>query len=210
MGELSEFKGDALMDRIDEIAYEVSDCGAEGVGGIGDTGVCHPGDMDETFEAALLDLEPGGMSGIIVTDSGCHLIVRTHVHRPTPKWPPPAGSQAASVAAADDTEYRTLHVLLKHEHAARLSSWRDPGGAAIKARSRQDAEDTLTAIRFKVNQAPKADQIRVFMQLAKTESDSGNASPGRHCHFENGCHDRKITVQIPKEGQPMTANDRVE
>ena len=36
MAELSEQKGDALVDKIDEIAFGVSDCGVENVGGIGE------------------------------------------------------------------------------------------------------------------------------------------------------------------------------
>eukprot|EP01052_Picozoa_sp_SAG31_P001294 SAG31_NODE_44_length_31168_cov_16.507290_4_plen_1779_part_00 len=190
MAELSELKGEALVDRVDEIAFSVSDCGHENVGGIGDTGICHPGDMDEVFEAALLRLEIGDMSAVVITDSGCHLIVRTRVDRPPPKWPPqrnmklPIGTDAPKLPSqepaisAPSGQFRALHILIKHQQSARLASWRDPEGEIIKARTKQEAEDMLAAIRFKVNEGNPEQRIKTFMELAQTESDSGNSQVG--------------------------------
>ena len=107
--------------------------------------------MDEDFEAALLHMDVGDMSGVVITDSGCHLIVRTKVDRPAPRWPPAAGQPQAAAAPPvavtlepavekDTTEYRTLHILVKHKDSARLASWRDPNGDnSIKVRCKPAA-----------------------------------------------------------------------
>eukprot|EP01044_Picomonas_judraskeda_P009626 COSAG03_NODE_1180_length_4634_cov_1.858655_6_plen_108_part_00 len=46
--------------------------------------MCGQGDMEEVFEAALLSLPMNGVSGVVLTDSGAHLILRTAINRPLP------------------------------------------------------------------------------------------------------------------------------
>ena len=57
------------------IAGERSDCSSFGAGG--DLGVFQRGQMQEPFENATYALAVGEMSGIVSTDSGLHIILRT-------------------------------------------------------------------------------------------------------------------------------------
>lgn len=72
---------EALHKKISEgadfadAAREVSDC-PSGSGG-GDLGHFGRGMMVPEFEQAAFDLEVGGLSGIVETDFGYHLILRT-------------------------------------------------------------------------------------------------------------------------------------
>ena len=43
--------------------------------------------------------------------------------------------------------YRAMQILIKHQQSARLASWRDPDGEAIKARTQVDAMDRLSTLR---------------------------------------------------------------
>jgi NIMA-interacting peptidyl-prolyl cis-trans isomerase 1 len=103
MAELSQYHGAELLERFDEIAHEVSDCGTEAIGGVADTGVCEQGDMDNRFEGAVMTLSIGEVSGVVLTDSGAHIILRTATDHPAPaaaSEPPPALAPTAAAAAA--------------------------------------------------------------------------------------------------------------
>jgi NIMA-interacting peptidyl-prolyl cis-trans isomerase 1 len=58
-----------------KIASQRSDCSSFRAGG--DLGAFGRGDMQAPFEDASFALEVGGMSGIVSTDSGYHIILRT-------------------------------------------------------------------------------------------------------------------------------------
>jgi len=61
--------------NFEETASKVSDCGSAQEGG--DLGEFGPGEMMKPFEDALLSLKVGEISGVVHTDSGSHLILRT-------------------------------------------------------------------------------------------------------------------------------------
>ena len=70
--------GGALVRAAQEfarIAREVSDCGS--AQNAGDLGAFGRGAMQAPFEAAAFGLQVGAMSGIVDTDSGVHLVLRT-------------------------------------------------------------------------------------------------------------------------------------
>ena len=75
LGQVQSYPGAKRADRFAALAGEVSDCGSAREGG--DLGVLHAGDMDEEFESAVLGLPVWGLSGVIGTDSGSHIILRT-------------------------------------------------------------------------------------------------------------------------------------
>ena len=59
---------------LGELATRESDCSSSRKGG--DLGYFKKGDMQKAFEDAAFGLDKGGMSDIVVTDSGVHLIQR--------------------------------------------------------------------------------------------------------------------------------------
>lgn len=58
-----------------ELATEHSDCSSHG--NKGDLGWFGPGQMQKAFEKGAYGLEVGGISGIVESESGVHLILRT-------------------------------------------------------------------------------------------------------------------------------------
>ncbi|CAG9312189.1 unnamed protein product [Blepharisma stoltei] len=65
----------AAGERFDAIARELSECGSAANGG--DLGFFTRGQMQKPFEDAAFELQPGQMSGPVVSDSGIHIILRT-------------------------------------------------------------------------------------------------------------------------------------
>eukprot|EP00899_Mesostigma_viride_P015236 jgi/Mesvir1/23713/Mv18660-RA.1 len=57
------------------LARTESDCGSAKEGG--DLGYFGPNQMQKPFEEAAFALEIGGLSGIVQSDSGAHIILRT-------------------------------------------------------------------------------------------------------------------------------------
>ncbi|KAG8852494.1 hypothetical protein FRB96_008682 [Tulasnella sp. 330] len=72
-GYADEIQGDPETFAL--LAQEHSDCSSHAKGG--DLGVFGRGQMQKPFEDATYALEPGAISGIVDTDSGVHLIMRT-------------------------------------------------------------------------------------------------------------------------------------
>eukprot|EP00308_Calcidiscus_leptoporus_P002567 CAMPEP_0119374030 /NCGR_PEP_ID=MMETSP1334-20130426/28430_1 /TAXON_ID=127549 /ORGANISM="Calcidiscus leptoporus, Strain RCC1130" /LENGTH=118 /DNA_ID=CAMNT_0007391963 /DNA_START=16 /DNA_END=372 /DNA_ORIENTATION=+ len=64
----------ATKEAFAKYATERSDCGSYKQGG--DLGVFGPGDMQKQFEEGTASTPVGGMSGIILSDSGYHIIFR--------------------------------------------------------------------------------------------------------------------------------------
>jgi NIMA-interacting peptidyl-prolyl cis-trans isomerase 1 len=64
-----------FADKFAELATQESDCSSHEKGG--DLGWFGRNQMQKPFEDAAFALEVGKMSGIITTDSGVHLILRT-------------------------------------------------------------------------------------------------------------------------------------
>ena len=62
--------------KFQAIAEEESDCGSAKKGG--DLGIFERGQMQKPFEDATFDLEVGQMSEPVHSDSGVHIILRTH------------------------------------------------------------------------------------------------------------------------------------
>eukprot|EP01098_Paradermamoeba_levis_P004870 TRINITY_DN2075_c0_g1_i1.p1 TRINITY_DN2075_c0_g1~~TRINITY_DN2075_c0_g1_i1.p1 ORF type:complete len:152 (-),score=28.64 TRINITY_DN2075_c0_g1_i1:115-570(-) len=60
---------------FESIASQYSDCGSAQNGG--DLGFFGPGEMQKPFEDTTFSLKVGETSGIISTDSGVHIILRT-------------------------------------------------------------------------------------------------------------------------------------
>ena len=69
----AQIRGDA--GRFAELARVHSDCSSHTHGG--DLGVFRAGQMQRAFEEAAFGLGVGEMSGVVRTDSGVHLILRT-------------------------------------------------------------------------------------------------------------------------------------
>ena len=107
--ELLKQGAEDLHARFAGLAREHSDCASAKKGG--DLGTLEKEEMDEAFEAAALALPEGGVSEVVSTDSGCHIIMAAHGPR------------------------RARHILVKHSESSRVASWRDPNGDAIGARS---------------------------------------------------------------------------
>jgi hypothetical protein len=74
--ELEQWRQDILAGKItfEDAAKQRSDCGSYARGG--DLGTFGPGEMMKPFEDATKALKVGEMSGMVVTDSGVHLIKR--------------------------------------------------------------------------------------------------------------------------------------
>ena len=65
----------ALLNEFAQMASTESDCGSAQDGG--DLGFFGSGQMMAAFEEATAVLPVGGMSGLVDTDSGTHIILRT-------------------------------------------------------------------------------------------------------------------------------------
>eukprot|EP00613_Pedinella_sp_CCMP2098_P005999 CAMPEP_0171612016 /NCGR_PEP_ID=MMETSP0990-20121206/10960_1 /TAXON_ID=483369 /ORGANISM="non described non described, Strain CCMP2098" /LENGTH=82 /DNA_ID=CAMNT_0012175669 /DNA_START=95 /DNA_END=343 /DNA_ORIENTATION=- len=74
ISELTEIQSSITPQNFQEMAQNRSDCGSFKNGG--DLGTFGHGDMMAPFEEATFALEVGGISGIVETDSGVHLIMR--------------------------------------------------------------------------------------------------------------------------------------
>ena len=111
--------------------------------------------MMAPFEEATAALPVGGLSGLVDTDSGTHIILRT-------------GPQG----------YRASHILVKHEGSRRKASWKDPEGGQIKDRTRATAVDMLQGYLDQLHALPAKQLPGAFAALAKTESDCGSAQDG--------------------------------
>eukprot|EP00617_Octactis_speculum_P001484 CAMPEP_0185778192 /NCGR_PEP_ID=MMETSP1174-20130828/91807_1 /TAXON_ID=35687 /ORGANISM="Dictyocha speculum, Strain CCMP1381" /LENGTH=114 /DNA_ID=CAMNT_0028466815 /DNA_START=14 /DNA_END=358 /DNA_ORIENTATION=+ len=72
--ELEEYQQVITAANFKEKAFERSDCGSFQSGG--DLGMFSSGQMMKPFEDATFALPVGGISDIIETDSGLHLIMR--------------------------------------------------------------------------------------------------------------------------------------
>ena len=75
MKEISALLPTVTPGNFAEVARKVSDCSSYARGGdLGDFG---RGAMQKPFEDATFALDVGAMSGIVSTDSGLHIILRT-------------------------------------------------------------------------------------------------------------------------------------
>ena len=175
--ELQQLEGQPRAKRFAELARDLSDCGTAREGG--DLGGLQAGEMMEEFEEAVAKLPPWTLSaGVIETESGSHIILRT----PTDYKPP--AEEAAAAAAPPTAEgamaeitgpYRASHVLVKHEGSARCASWRDPDGAVIRQRSKADARAVLDKIRADLAGVSPPQLYERFSALARVESDCASA-----------------------------------
>jgi NIMA-interacting peptidyl-prolyl cis-trans isomerase 1 len=163
LSQLGGLAGDALAARFAQLAGTESDCGSAKDGG--DLGVFGPGQMMAPFEEATAALGVGEISGLVDTDSGTHIILRTG----------PKG-------------YRASHILVKHEGSRRKASWKDPEGATIKTRTRDQAATMLESYRATLSAAGDPQTLlNQFAQMASTESDCGSAQDGGDLgFFESG------------------------
>ena len=75
VAELNEILKVINKDNFAQMSHERSDCGSFAQGG--DLGEFGPGAMMKPFEDAVLALQMGEISGIVDTDSGSHIIMRT-------------------------------------------------------------------------------------------------------------------------------------
>jgi len=73
--ELNEIAKRINKDNFGQMAFDRSDCGSFKQGG--DLGEFGPGAMMKPFEEAVRALSVGEISGLVETDSGTHLIMRT-------------------------------------------------------------------------------------------------------------------------------------
>lgn len=72
---LRGLKGVELNEKFQTLANEHSDCSSHSHGG--DLGQFKKGQMQKAFEDVSFGLQVGELSGIVSTDSGVHLILRT-------------------------------------------------------------------------------------------------------------------------------------
>ncbi len=77
IAEITKIRADIVAGRskFQDIARARSDCSSAQRGG--DLGTFGPGQMQRPFEEATYALAVGEMSGVVDTDSGVHLILRT-------------------------------------------------------------------------------------------------------------------------------------
>ena len=76
IAKLNEFRQRIVSgEDFAKLAVEHSDCGSHSSGG--DLGWFGPGQMQQAFEDGVKALKVGEMSGVIDTDSGVHIILRT-------------------------------------------------------------------------------------------------------------------------------------
>ena len=73
--ELTAIASTINKDNFAKMSFDRSDCGSFKQGG--DLGEFGPGAMMKPFEDAVLALNVGEISGLVETDSGTHLIMRT-------------------------------------------------------------------------------------------------------------------------------------
>ena len=69
--------GEDRAKLFSELAGALSDCGSAREGG--DLGELQLGDTDDEVEDAVLHLPVWGLSDVVKTESGCHIILRTPV-----------------------------------------------------------------------------------------------------------------------------------
>merc|ERR1712224_802402 len=74
LSRLRNFEGDELKEAFQDEARANSDCASYKKGG--DLGDFKTGDMQKSFEVATLELPVGGLSDIVESDSGAHLLLR--------------------------------------------------------------------------------------------------------------------------------------
>lgn len=123
--------------------------------------------MMAPFEDATVELSVGQLSGIVDTESGSHVILRT----------------SAEVAP----RYRASHILIKHEGSRRKASWKDPEGNQIKRRARDDAVASLQGFLAVLTPLSGGERMQKFATLASAESDCGSAQEGGDLDwFESG------------------------
>ena len=192
--QLRQLEGPQRAARFAELAQEVSDCGTAREGG--DLGELQAGEMMEEFEEAVAHLPPWTLSGVIETESGTHIILRT----PTDYKPsissnvataaPIVATQSASSQSSSEDEfdpvpapeltgpYRASHILVKHEESARCASWRDPDGTHICQRSKSAARGTLEKLRTKLEGVSPPQLYEQFSGFARVESDCASAKEG--------------------------------
>jgi peptidyl-prolyl cis-trans isomerase NIMA-interacting 1 len=77
VAELTQIRADIVSGRakFEDVAKARSDCSSAQRGG--DLGSFGPGQMQRPFEEATYALAVGELSGIVDTDSGVHIILRT-------------------------------------------------------------------------------------------------------------------------------------
>jgi NIMA-interacting peptidyl-prolyl cis-trans isomerase 1 len=68
---------------------------------------------------------------------------------------------------------RASHILVKHSGSRRPASWKDPEGAAIKKRSKEEARKQLEVLRQQI-----VDKKASFADLARQHSDCSSAAKG--------------------------------
>mmetsp|Transcript_17489 Transcript_17489/g.29316 ORF Transcript_17489/g.29316 Transcript_17489/m.29316 type:complete len:122 (+) Transcript_17489:67-432(+) len=71
-----EYGHEEFHKKFMAIAEEESDCGSAKDGG--NLGVFQKGQMQQSFEDATFGLQVGEMSEVVDSDSGIHVILRTH------------------------------------------------------------------------------------------------------------------------------------
>jgi parvulin-like peptidyl-prolyl isomerase len=75
VAELNSILKVITKENFAQMSQERSDCGSFAQGG--DLGEFGPGAMMKPFEEAVLALQVGEISGLVDTDSGTHLVMRT-------------------------------------------------------------------------------------------------------------------------------------
>ena len=194
--------------RFAALAREHSDCASAKKGG--DLGVLEAGDMDEGFEQAAWELSEGGVSDVVRTDSGCHIVLRVPLELEPAAFSGTSSSTAvllrksATASALPATPpaaipgvgaMRASHILVKHKGSSRLSSWRDPTGDEIRFRAREAAARVLELMRVELSKLSPELLLDEFDQLARTESDSGTYSKGGP-RAESHCLETRVTSCI--------------
>ncbi|CAM9116450.1 unnamed protein product [Phaeothamnion confervicola] len=81
------------------------------------------------------------------------------------------------MSAPQPGQVRASHILIKHSHSRRLASLRDPTGAQIKNRSREEAIRTLQSLREQISSAED------FANVAQNYSDCGSSPSGGDLGF---------------------------
>eukprot|EP01047_Picozoa_sp_COSAG01_P051312 COSAG01_NODE_5281_length_4359_cov_1.386620_3_plen_891_part_00 len=117
--ELSVFNGADRVRKFDALAHEHSDCGSAKK--CGDLGKLEPG-VDEELEDTVQALAVGQLSGIVQTNSGLHIILRTSLDRPAcdPNAPPPPPPQPP---ASEAVELGTRATASRGSESATAGGW---------------------------------------------------------------------------------------